>query len=211
MYFLFAILSHRLGPASELPEEETLALVRRARRGDTEAMAALYGAHVHRVFRAVRALCKSEAEAEDIVQDAFIKAFASLGSYEARPGRRFLAWLSTIALNAARNRSTRGGRRRQLAEEDAARDVKEAPATPEEQLLGAESRARLLAALAELPERDREVVSLRYGAGLEAAEVAELTGLSGANVRKICERQRKRLLAMLSDEGHASRREGAST
>jgi RNA polymerase sigma-70 factor (ECF subfamily) len=210
VYLLFAILSGHLGPAPELPEGEILALVRRARGGDTEAMAALYTAHVHRVFRAVRALCRSEAEAEDVVQDAFIKAFASLGSYEARPNRRFLAWLSTIALNAARNRLTRGARRRELAREDAARDVKEAPATPEEQMLRAEARGRLLEALGGLSTRDREVVSLRYGAGLEAAEVAELCGLSAANVRKICERQRRRLLAALSIDASEAPTEGAS-
>jgi RNA polymerase sigma-70 factor (ECF subfamily) len=210
VYLLFAILSGHLGPAPELPEAEVLALVRRARGGDTEAMAALYAAHVHRVFRAVRALCKSEAEAEDVVQDAFIKAFASLGSYQARPNRRFLAWLSTIALNAARNRLTRGARRRVLAEEDAARDVKEPPATPEDRMLRAEDRARLLGALAELSTRDREVVSLRYGAALEAAEVAELCGLSAANVRKICERCRGRLLASLDDDGPEAQTEGAN-
>jgi len=205
VYFIFAILTGQARPDEELPEVEVRALVRRARAGDLDAMGALYEQHVRRVFRAVRPLCASEAEAEDVVQDAFIKAFASLGRYEAREGRRFIAWLSTIALNVARNRATRGQRRRELAERDAARDVREATRTPEAELLVAEARGRLLAALGTLPERDREVLSLRYGAGLEAKEVAVVCDLSAANVRKICERQRRRLLAELSgdDAGEA--------
>ncbi len=55
----------------------------------------------------------------------------------------------------------------------------------------------LLKALAELPERDRKIVCLRYGAELSAEEVEEVTHVSAANVRKICERQRKALLERL--------------
>ena len=61
-------------------------------------------------------------------------------------------------------------------------------------------RRALLAALAELPERERRAVSLRYGAELPAAEVAELLGLSEANVRKICERARARLAERLGEK-----------
>jgi len=197
VYFVFAILTGQARPDVGLPEGEVHVLVGRARSGDTAAMGALYEQYVHRVFRAVRPLCASEAEAEDIVQDAFIKAFASLGHYEARKGARFIAWLSTIGLNAARNRATRGQRRRELAKRHAARDIRDAAKNPEAELLVAEARARLLAALALLPERDREILSLRYGAGLSAKEVALACDLSVANVRKICERQRRRLLAEL--------------
>ncbi len=63
-------------------------------------------------------------------------------------------------------------------------------------------RRAVLAALATLPERDRQVVSLFYGAELSAEEVADVLGLSASNVRKICERQRKALLTALG-EGEA--------
>ena len=75
-------------------------------------------------------------------------------------------------------------------------------------MLDAEARGRLLRALEALPKRDREVLSLRYGADLEASEVAAACALSAANVRKICERQRRRLLAELTirnDEDEAAR------
>ncbi|RLB57497.1 MAG: hypothetical protein DRJ42_00175 [Deltaproteobacteria bacterium] len=211
MYLLFAILvgrPDRIPGPPEPPEAEVQSLVLRSRGGDTEAMGALYEFYVERVYRSVRPLCGSAAATEDVVQDAFVKAFASLHGYEKRDNQRFIAWLSTIALNGARNQSARGRRRRELRERDAAREVTEAPRTPESALLDAEARGRLLRALEALPKRDREVLSLRYGADLEASEVAAACALSAANVRKICERQRRRLLAELTirnDEDEAAR------
>ena len=64
-----------------------------------------------------------------------------------------------------------------------------------------ERKNALLEALAELPERDRAVLSLRYGGELSAPEVAQALGLSAANVRKICERRRAELLAKLAPLG----------
>jgi len=204
VYLLFAILVGRPdrapgpGDLAEPREAEVQSLVRRSRAGDTEAMGALYESYAERVYRSVRPLCGSAAETEDVVQDTFMKAFASLHGYQKRDSHRFIAWLSTIALNGARNQSARGRRQRELRERDRAREVTEAPQTPESALLGAEARGRLLRALEALPKRDREVLSLRYGASLEAIEVAAACALSAANVRKICERQRRRLLAELT-------------
>jgi RNA polymerase sigma factor (sigma-70 family) len=177
-------------PSSEPSELEVQRLVSLARQGENEAQGALYALFVDRLFRGVRGLCRSEAEAEDIVQDTFIRAFERLDRYRPQAGARFLGWLLTIALNTARTRGTRSDRRLALNEQSANEAPEHAP-MPDEALLEFEMRSALIRALAELPMRDREVLSLRYGAELEADEVAALCGLTAANVRKICERQRR--------------------
>lgn len=186
---------------SPSPEEPSLAeirtLVRRALDGHADASRALYRLHVATVFRVVRSWCASEADAEELVQETFTRAFASLGRFEPRPGKPFLGWLLAIALNAARSRHRKD--RAHQAFEDTEHHAAVAPSTTaEDALLAAERRRELLEALEGLDERERTVVSLRYAAEWSAAEVAELLGLEEAHVRKICERARKHLLERLA-------------
>lgn len=199
------------GPdASEASEEEVQRLVLAARAGDRDAARRLYRLHATRLWRAVRPWCPSDADAEDIVQESFAKAFAALDRYEARPGVRFVSWLSTIALNTARKRARKLGRLRLVepaklgAAQDRLATTADDPAG--EHLDRARHREALLRALGELPERDQRVVTLRYGAELSAAEVARALDLSEANVRKICERRR----ATLTDRIRALLEEVAS-
>ncbi len=190
------------GPASERSEDEVQALVDAARGGDRRSAESLYVLYAARLFRAVRPLCFSDAEAEDMVQDTFVKAFGALDRYQPRPGVRFVAWLSTLALNTTRKRARR--RRFEIPTDPPERSV-----GSEQDTVDAADRARLrqilLEALDALPERDRQVVALRYGAELSAPEVAEVVGISAANVRKICERRRAELLQRLSRKASKSR------
>lgn len=205
MWFLFAILLDGRPPGEDPAEDEVQELVRRARAGDAAAAHRIYELFVARIFRTVRPLCVSDAEAEDLTQDTFVNALAALGRYEARSDRRFVAWLVTIALNAARKRAKRRGR------EDRPLTRAPEPTTDggQSQLDEADARRAqrdaLLVALAELSDRDRHIVCLRWGAGLGADEVAQMSGVRAANVRKICQRQRRRLLARLTqDESEAA-------
>lgn len=175
------------GPADD---GEVQALVRAARVGNARAARRLYALHVARVFRSVRPWCASEAEAEDVTQDTFVRALGSLVKYEPREGVPFIAWVLTIAMNLAR----KGRARAAKVEDDAeVEDAGDSALSASDVLM----KRRLLAALAELPERERRIVSLRYGGELSADEVAEVVGVSAANVRKICERQRQVLLQRL--------------
>ncbi len=189
MFVLFATMyaGPAAGPADEADVQQW---IRAARVGNARAARQLYAVHVARVFRAVRPLCSSEADAEDITQDAFIDALSNLNRYAPREGTRFIGWLLTLALNRARKRHSRAAKVDAISEDlpDAA-----APSLEDTQL----RKRALLKALAELPERDRQIVSLRYGAELTAEEVEEITHVSAANIRKICERQRKALLQRL--------------
>jgi RNA polymerase sigma-70 factor (ECF subfamily) len=190
-----ALLSIRLPAAAPLPEADERRLVRAARLGDRGAAHRLYEAHVARVYRAVRAVAGSDAEAEDAVQDAFVDALSNLARYEPRSGTRFVAWLVTLALNRARKARARAARTepRDAAALTRARAVEAAaPGADAERLL---RRRAILDALATLPPRDREVVALFHGAGLTAEETGRAVGIRAASVRKICERRRRELLA----------------
>ena len=204
MYLAFAILGGP-APVAAAHEPQVQHLVAAARQGSQGAARQLYSLHVRQVFRAVRPLCFHDSEAEDLVQETFIKALGSLESYHRRPGTRFISWVLTIAMNLARKGLRHHRRVQAVAPEDLdARGgaVGQRPVDPAGDAMDLQLQKRaLLTALGELSERERQVVTLRYGACLSAGEVGEITGLSQSNVRKICQRQRallhKRLRSLL--------------
>jgi RNA polymerase sigma-70 factor, ECF subfamily len=179
------------GNAEPLEEDAVLRLVEQARAGDRAARQRLYRQHVQRVFRTVRGMLRSDAEAEDVTQDAMLTALTSLDRYSPRSGTRFAAWLTTIAVNTTRRRFRR--RRPELTATGELPDVADPAGDPAGALDLARQRAALLQALAELEPREREIVSLRYGSDLSATEIAAQLGMEAANVRKILERVRVRL------------------
>lgn len=194
MFFVFATLMG--GEPGPVDEAEVIALIAAARVGNARAARRLYAVHVTKLYRALRPQCASDADAEDAVQAAFVDALSHLSRYSPREGRRFLSWLVTLGLNRVRKRHRSAGRVESV-DDETLRAVVDADAVNAEDM--ALKRRAVLVALATLPVRDREVVSLFYGAELSADEVAEVLGLSATNVRKICERQRKTLLEVLGE------------
>ena len=190
------------GEVEALDEGAVLQLVERARAGDRVARQRLYRQHVARVFRTVRGMLRSNAEAEDVTQDAMLNVLTSLHRYSPRSGTRFVAWVTAIAVNTARRRFRR--KRPELTATGELPEVADPDGDPGDDLDRARQRAALLRALAELEPREREIVSLRYGAELNATEIAAQLKLDAANVRKILERVRVRLgerIEALADNG----------
>ena len=193
---LFAILSSRLGGDAEPLAEDAIAdLVRQARAGDAGARQRLYAQHVDRVYRTVRGMLRSDADAEDVTQDAMLTVLTSLHKYVPRADARFAAWVTTIAVNTVRRRFRR--RRPELTATGDLPDMAGDVVDPAADLDRARQRRALLVALGELPERERTIVSLRYGAELNATEIAAAVGTESATVRKILERARTRLGARI--------------
>jgi RNA polymerase sigma-70 factor, ECF subfamily len=192
---LFAALSWHFGddagPPAPLNEEAIVRLVEQARAGDTGARHTLYVQHVDRVFRTVRGMLRSDADAEDVTQDAMLTVLTSLHRYTARPGARFAAWVTTVAVNTARRRFRR--RRPELTATGELPDTPDYGADPAARLDRERRRRALLIALAELTGRERMIVSLRYGAGLNASEIGAAAGIDPATIRKTLERARARL------------------
>jgi RNA polymerase sigma-70 factor, ECF subfamily len=204
---LFAALSSRFGGDAEPLAEVAIArLVEDARAGDTGARQTLYAQYVDRVFRTVRGMLRSDVDAEDVTQDAMLTVLTSLHKYRPRTDARFAAWVTTIAVNTARRRF-----RRRRPEPTATGELPETAddgADPVDGLDRARRRRALLTALAELPERERVIVSLRYGAELNASEIGATVGIEPATIRKMLERVRTRLGArietLLSPDGGRS-------
>ena len=203
----FAALSSRLGGDAEpLGEDAISGLVERARAGDAGARRTLYTQHVDRVFRTVRGMLRSDADAEDVTQDALLTVLTSLDKYAPRPDTRFASWVMTIAVNTVRRRFRR--RRPELTATGELPDTPGGTDDPTDVLDRARQRQALLVALGELPERERAIVSLRYGAELNATEIAAAVGIEPATIRKILERARTRLgariEALISPDGGMS-------
>lgn len=204
---LFAVLSRPFaGDVEPLAEDAIARLVEQARAGDPGARHALYEQHVDRVFRTVRGMLLSDADAEDVAQDAMLTVLTSLHKYKARPDARFAAWVTTIAVNTARRRFRR--RRPELTATGELPDTPGVDADPVDDLDRARQRRALLIALAELTERERTIVSLRYGAELNATEIGAAIGVDPAAIRKLLERVRARLgeriEALLAPAGEVS-------
>jgi RNA polymerase sigma-70 factor, ECF subfamily len=134
----------------------------------------LYRAYVDRIYAYVRSQLGSAADAEDVTSQVFVKAFEAYPRYEPRHATP-AAWLFQIARNAALDHHRRSGRRERM--ERALAHEPEASADPG--VLAQERIAyrELMAAVAALPDRQREVIGLRHS-GLSFLEVGQLMSCS---------------------------------
>jgi RNA polymerase sigma factor (sigma-70 family) len=180
------------------PLSET-ALVARARRGDSRAYRALVEEHQTIAFRTAYLITGSAAEAEDAVEDGFVKAFYALARF--RPGAPFRPWVLRIVANEARNRRRSAGRRERLALREAENPLSGgAVPSPEAAFLQAEQRGELLAAVEALREEDRLVIACRYFLGLSEEETASALGWRRGTVKSRLSRALRRLRAELKVE-----------
>jgi RNA polymerase sigma factor (sigma-70 family) len=174
-------------------------LVARAKRGDADAYESLLRLHEHVAFRTAYAIVGSAADAEDVAQDAFVKAYNALPRF--RTGSPFGPWLLRIVANEARNRRRTLGRRAGLllrAADDAASG---GPArSPEAELLDAESRTELFAAMNRLSEDERVAIVARFFVGLTDEETAAALGVRRGAVKMRVFRALERLRGELGDD-----------
>jgi RNA polymerase sigma-70 factor, ECF subfamily len=167
-------------------------LIKRAKRGDKHAYEELVYAYQGIAFRTAYVLAGNGADAEEAAQDGFVKAWRALGRF--REGAPFRPWLLQIVANEARNRRRSAGRRAHLALRAATEHASgDAAPSPEVALLSAEQRETLLAAVNELPEDQRTVITLRYFLGLSEQEVAETLDLPAGTVKSRTSRALERL------------------
>ncbi|MDP9296566.1 MAG: sigma-70 family RNA polymerase sigma factor [Actinomycetota bacterium] len=167
----------------------------RARDGDIGAYEELVRRHQQVAVR-VASVIVGASEAQDAVQDAFLKAYAALSRF--RPGAPFRPWILRIVANEARNRRRSARRREDLAirlAED--RPSGDAAPSPEAVVLERRTNERLLAAISRLPERDRIVIAYRYFVDLPEAEVAEILGVRPGTVKSRLSRALARLREQL--------------
>jgi RNA polymerase sigma-70 factor (ECF subfamily) len=192
-------------PVAAIADEE---LVARAAAGDADAFEALVDRHEARVYRLAYRLTGSDADARDVLQEAFLAAYRGLASF--RGAARFSTWLYRIATNAAlMHQRARRRRPTESLEAYLPRFDENGQHVPEAAELGVASRAddlldekRLAAeartALARLPDLYREAFVLRDLEELDTSEVASLLGIDAAAVRQRVHRARLMLRGYLS-------------
>ncbi|MET9373143.1 RNA polymerase sigma factor [Streptomyces sp. NPDC002992] len=178
------------------------AVIARVRAGEAEAYAALVRAHTAVALRAAVA-CGAGAEAEDVVQQAFFKAYRSLGRFQ--EGAAFRPWLLRIVVNETRNTVRSAGRQRAVAGREAellgGEPLIPDGADPAVAVEEDERRRRLLAALDGLGEDHRQVVIHRYLLELDETETAEALGWPRGTVKSRLSRALKKLGLALTGEG----------
>ena len=167
--------------------------------GDARAFEVLVRRHRTPLFSFLRRLTGDRGRAEDLCQEAFLKVVRAAGSWE--PRARFQTWLYAIARNQAVDEARRQAfRRAEPLEGAAAAEAASEDPAPDGLAEGALLRPRLEAALAALPEEQREVFLLREYAGLRFPEIAEVTGVAENTVksrmRYALEALRERLAAL---------------
>nr|WP_206440289.1 RNA polymerase sigma factor [Streptomyces scabichelini] len=176
------------------------AVIARVRAGEPEAYAELVRAHTGIALRAAVAL-GAGADAEDVVQQAFFKAYCSLGRF--RDGAAFKPWLLSIVANETRNTVRTAVRQRTVVGREAAL-VEAEPLIPESAdpavaALEVERRKALLAALDRLSEEHRLVVTYRYLLEMDEPETAQALGWPRGTVKSRLNRALRKLKRLLPD------------
>jgi RNA polymerase sigma-70 factor (ECF subfamily) len=167
-------------------------LMARAGRGDGRAFHVLTQRHAGRAVALARRMLGSEALAEDIVQDAFLRVWTNAPRW--RPEAAFRTWLYRIVINLCLNAK----RRPAELELDAADRVAD-PAPPADAQLEQRERDRALnGAVDDLPPRQRAAIVLTYQEGLSNAEAASVLGVSVGGLEALLVRAKRTLRETLS-------------
>jgi RNA polymerase sigma-70 factor, ECF subfamily len=185
-----------------LEEEE---LVERARNGDVTAYEQLVRMYQDLAARTAYVITGGAADAQDAVQEAFVKAYYSLGRFRAEAP--FRPWLLRIVANEAINR--RRSTRRQLglalrAAEGRLQDG--AVPSPEGAALAQDDRSRLVAAMNRLRPEDRLVIAYRYWFDLSESEMADALGCARGTVKSRLSRALARLREVMESAGLGAER-----
>ena len=191
--------SMKAGPASRSqphPDDPDAVDVARAAAGDQYAFTRLVDRHLERVHRLAWRSLGNPADAEEVTQETFLRAYRQLPDWQ--PGRaRFSTWLYRVALNLCRDQLRA---RRDWVEMDDL-ELHDNAATPEHASLRHERRLQVEEALARLPRRQREAMLLYHYEGQSQAEAAGVLEVSIDAFESLLARARRNLRQLLP-EGH---------
>lgn len=187
--------SHQTTTSGRLTRQREATLIRAARRGNEQACRELVEAHQDRLFSFVWRVIRDPHDAEEICQEAFLRAFAALDSFSVE--YRFSTWLFTIAHRLCLNRL----RKRTAATGGSWESLPDYRMGSDEQVAESEEAARLKrliwGAVDRLSDAQREVVLLFYREGQSCQEISRILGMPVATVKSHLHRARAKLRAML--------------
>lgn len=171
------------------------------RRGDSDAFGAIVERYQRRLFGLALMMTRDPAGAEEIAQDAFVRAFVHLDAYD--DTRPFYPWISTIAVRLAQNwlvRRTRAGAR-EGAGLDPDVPVPADGVDPLSALITDEADRRLWRSVTALPSGERTAVILYYRQDMSVGDIARALGVTRGTIKTLLFRARKRLRHALGDAG----------
>ncbi|WP_298401971.1 sigma-70 family RNA polymerase sigma factor [uncultured Chloroflexus sp.] len=190
------------------PSSDELDLVKRACTGDQSACATIVQRYTGILYNQAYRMLGDAFEAEDAVQEVFLRAFRHLPSYD--PSRRLVTWLLTIGSNYCIDRLRRR-RFNWLTLEDVAFWLPSTQPGPERSALQSAQREVVQRALQRLPESYRSVTVLRYWYDLSYDEIGAILGLTEATVKTRLHRARKMLQEALAAEEEVWNTEGMAS
>src|SRR6266536_5207373 len=179
---------------------EAAAVLARARQGDSDAFRALVERHSRTVFRLAFRMTGNEQDAEDVVQESFLRAYRQLGRFESRAN--FGTWLYRIVANCSvdlmRSKQARHDQtRRESLDEAIEMPATDSP-TPERLAQSAEIQRRVQTALAELSPLERAAFTLRHYEGRSIDEISRTLGLGTSAAKHSVFRAVRKLRAALA-------------
>ncbi len=186
------------------------ALVRRIRNGETDLFAELVDRYKRGIANFIGASVRSSADVSDLSQETFLRAYAHLGTFNPQLGR-FSTWIYQIARNVVRTHLGKSLRRpvtQELPEDQTLENALPDPAEesdPAGGILRREAERELREALAELPERTRTVLALRYFDNMEYHTIASTLGLSLGNVKTLIHRGKIALAKKMQEREERAR------
>jgi len=176
------------------PGDPDEALLARVAKGEPAAVRALVGRKLPRLLALAQRMLGEASEAEDVAQETFVRAWKQAGSW--KPGAaKFDTWLHRVALNLCYDRLRR---RREVTVDNPPDRADEGPG-PDRGLQARDVGRRVAAAMAALPDRQREAVALCHYQELSNIEAAALMGVSVEALESLLSRGRRALRVALSD------------
>ena len=190
-----------------MTREEEVAVVERVRAGDVNAYEALVAAHEKNVYNLALRMTGNPADAEDMAQEAFLKAYRSLSEF--RGDSKFSVWLyrivSSVCLDFLRKQKRRQTVSHSVEDdegEETQLDIPDLAQSPEELLERRMTREAVQKGLALLPPDQRQILLLREIQGLSYEEISQALDIEPGTVKSRIFRARKKLCAFLLKDGN---------
>jgi RNA polymerase sigma-70 factor (ECF subfamily) len=181
---------------SDAANRDDAHLVKRAQEGDLDAFGQVALQHERSLFAHLYRMTRNADIAEDLAQEALLKAYRKLGSY--RPTMPFRHWLLRIATHLAIDEFRRQARERKALESEAVSWIE---ASRQSERGESPDREAVSDALAQMSPADAAVLNLRYGEELAVIDIAGIVGKSAGAVKVMLHRARARLKQLLASKG----------
>lgn len=166
---------------------------------DRAAFADLYVAYLPQVYNYVCYRVGHKADAEDITSAIFERALTRLHTYRANRGA-FSTWLFTIARNVVSNHFRSRRRQPEVRSLENVSPVAVSGTSPEQAVIEAERLRQVQVCMSRLPERDQEMLALKFGGGLTNQEIAQMMGLTPTHVGVLLYRAVRKLRLAVEEE-----------